>query len=114
MHAKITAGVRYTRHKQNPSRALSYYRKNRDKIAARVDRVRQIIRAAKDKPCIDCGKSYPHYVMEFDHVRGDKRFAVSAYGTRSMQSVMDEIGKCDLVCANCHRFRTFARHCVRL
>jgi hypothetical protein len=59
------------------------------------------------RPCLDCGVSYPFYVMDFDHVRGTKRKEVSSLST--LKSIKAEIEKCDLVCANCHRHRTFSR-----
>ena len=72
-------------------------------------RNRVIIEAAKCKPCMDCGREYPHYVLDFDHVRGDKRRAVSKMKYCSVRLLLEEIAKCDVVCANCHRERTFKR-----
>lgn len=67
--------------------------------------------SAKDRPCADCEKSYPYYVMDFDHVRGDKKFNLSQATShrRALKAVEDEIDKCDVVCSNCHRERTFTR-----
>jgi len=63
----------------------------------------------KDKPCLDCGKVYPSYVMDFDHVRGAAKkgdlSSLISWG-RSIRFLANEIAKCDLVCANCHRERT--------
>lgn len=66
------------------------------------------IRAAKDVPCADCGESYPYYVMDFDHQR-DKDFMLSQAPTKqvSWKRIDEEIAKCDVVCANCHRQRTY-------
>lgn len=49
--------------------------------------------------------------MDFDHVRGEKKFnlAVAANKNISIARIQDEIAKCDVVCANCHRERTFKR-----
>jgi hypothetical protein len=48
--------------------------------------------------------------MQFDHVWGVKKFNVGADGpTRSIKQVLDEIAKCQVVCANCHAERTFER-----
>lgn len=69
----------------------------------------------KSAPCVDCGKVYPPYVMHFDHVpgRGIKLFNIGAWtGGRTvstMESLLEEIAKCDLVCANCHAIRTWER-----
>jgi hypothetical protein len=58
-------------------------------------------------PCTDCGETDP-LVLEFDH-QGDKCFNVSAgVRDRNWQAVLDEIAKCEVVCANCHRRRTAA------
>jgi hypothetical protein len=47
--------------------------------------------------------------MDFDHL-GDKIAEVSlmvpTYGTKSL---LAEVAKCDVVCANCHRIRTYER-----
>jgi YbgC/YbaW family acyl-CoA thioester hydrolase len=43
---------------------------------------------------------------------GDKSFNVSravSGSTRSWQTILKEISKCDIVCANCHRIRTQER-----
>lgn len=70
---------------------------------------RALVLKAKDRPCADCGKSYPAYVMDFDHVRGEKRFMLSRaanWAGGGLELVEEEIAKCDVVCANCHRVRT--------
>lgn len=62
----------------------------------------------KSHPCVDCGESDP-VVLEFDHLR-DKKFGVaSAIHYRTWKLVLDEIDKCEVVCANCHRRRTARR-----
>lgn len=60
---------------------------------------------------MDCGIKYPHYVMEFDHRNPDtKVMCISAMVTHtSLDRVKAEIAKCDIVCANCHRARTWIR-----
>lgn len=73
--------------------------------AARYARNREAIREAKNRPCADCGGSFPPVCMDFDH-RGDKKFNLGQYGKRSIETLMAEIAKCDVVCANCHRIRT--------
>lgn len=70
---------------------------------------KQIVRAAKDRPCTDCGKRFPYFVMDLDHVRGKKQFEL-AHGYRvSAARLLLEISKCEPVCSNCHRVRTFNR-----
>jgi hypothetical protein len=60
--------------------------------------------------CAVCGEDYPHWIMEFDH-RSDKLFNISEWfnTTRSLDVIKIEIAKCDIVCANCHKNRTYCR-----
>ena len=69
------------------------------------------VRRVKDVPCLDCGRSYPHYVMDFDHVRGKKKMdvAVMVQSGVSIRTLRMEIAKCEIVCSNCHRERTWGR-----
>lgn len=60
----------------------------------------------KSAPCQDCNTTYPPYVMDFDHVRGKKLFGVTSSHHRSKKQILEEVAKCELVCANCHRIRT--------
>jgi len=78
-----------------------------EKAYKRRAQLRQLINELKSKPCADCGVSYPFYVMDFDHREG-KSFSISqAWRVRSWGEVLAEIEKCEVVCANCHRERTY-------
>lgn len=60
--------------------------------------------------CMDCGEDYPYYVLEFDHRPDEiKLFNISMYGQYTLEDVKKEIAKCDIVCANCHKIRTWQR-----
>jgi hypothetical protein len=59
-------------------------------------------------PCSDCGIKYPAYVMDFDHLR-DKSGQVHKFLSYSHKRLLEEISKCEIVCANCHRERTYQR-----
>lgn len=62
-------------------------------------------------PCIDCGESDP-VVLDFDHVRGAKVADVKrlvAGSHVSLRRVLEEIAKCEVRCANCHRRITAIR-----
>lgn len=56
---------------------------------------------------MDCGVPYPYYVMEFDHRDPSQKLAnIGRLLGNSWKRLKDEIAKCDVVCANCHRERT--------
>lgn len=70
----------------------------------------ETIQVLKKRPCTDCGVEYPPYVMDFDHVRGEKVSNVSQIiNVGSLAKALAEIEKCEVVCSNCHRIRTHNR-----
>lgn len=72
---------------------------------------RQVIDKIKESnPCHDCHNYFPAVCMDFDHL-ADKTSNVSRAVTDkwSDERIMNEIAKCELVCANCHRIRTQTR-----
>lgn len=47
--------------------------------------------------------------MDFDHL-SDKKYEINKLiNSCSMTKIKAEIAKCDIVCSNCHRERTFQR-----
>ena len=80
----------------------------RRKAALVAERTKLLVEFLRLHPCVDCGETDP-IVLEFDHL-ADKIFAISVgLRDRPWQDVLDEIDKCDVVCANCHRRRTARR-----
>ena len=78
------------------------------KQAVLAERIEFLVGYLREHPCVDCGEGDP-VVLEFDHLR-DKKFAIGeGLKDRNWQSVLDEIAKCEVVCANCHRRRTARR-----
>lgn len=48
--------------------------------------------------------------MDFDHRdRDTKRFAIGNTKLLHISVLLAEVAKCDLVCANCHRIRSYRR-----
>lgn len=91
----------------------SHYRSNaqyyKDKAKAVQDSLRDYVIKAKQVPCADCGKQFHYCAMDFDHLR-DKEFTIAKMHTGgSLRRVIAEIAKCEVVCAVCHRIRTFNR-----
>lgn len=64
----------------------------------------------KDKKCIDCDNNNP-WVLEFDHVKGKKRDNISSMVLNGLgwKTILLEINKCEIRCANCHRIITIKR-----
>jgi hypothetical protein len=78
---------------------------------ARIGKLVAWMREAKSQPCTDCGgRSHPA-VMAFDHLPGsEKRLDVANLVRRgSIRLARIEVAKCEVVCANCHAYRTFLR-----
>jgi len=64
------------------------------------------------KSCTDCKISYPHYIMDWDHIE-NKSFGIGGRSKSlrvSLKTLHAELNKCELVCSNCHRARTFKRN----
>ena len=64
----------------------------------------QTILEAKDVPCAICHERFPSCCMDFHHRNPEeKKFAISDFQKYGIQYLQDEIDKCVLLCANCHR-----------
>lgn len=60
--------------------------------------------------CADCGFDEFPEALEFDHVLGEKIKEVSRLARGGLKALFEEIAKCEVVCANCHRRRTSSRN----
>jgi transposase len=64
------------------------------------------------KRCADCKEDYPYWMLEFDHLpEHEKLFTIGGRRARdfTIQQLIEEIAKCDIVCSNCHKNRTYWR-----
>ena len=86
-------------------------RNNASKRDSRQERIDRLADYKLAKQCADCDREFTKaYHLDFDHLPGvDKRFNLSKPGGRSWQLIMDEVDKCEVVCALCHRDRTMSR-----
>jgi hypothetical protein len=119
----VTAFGRYLAGRQSYCRQCqreydaAWYRNNKAKRQAKVkadrlDYVAWLDSLKEGIPCADCGIDYPPYVKEWDHLPGAEKALVVADTRRaafSKERILAEIAKCELVCANCHRERTFGQ-----
>lgn len=73
---------------------------------------RSLINKLKSNPCSSCNESYPYWVMELDHVRGNKNcdIKVMMYRNYSISKLLEELMKVEVVCSNCHNIRTMERN----
>ncbi len=72
-----------------------------------IKRNREIVLELKSQPCADCGRTFPPYVMDFDHL-GEETGEVSSFVyTMTANRLLAEVERCEVVCANCHRIRTY-------
>lgn len=109
----------YRKHRKRlKKQRRAYYQKNRKqllKLMCACSKKRRLKikiflqRLKESTPCADCKKFFPFMCMDFDHIRGNKLGDVSDFRNKTMKSLMREIAKCEIVCANCHRVRTWKR-----
>lgn len=75
---------------------------------AAIDRTREIIwKYLISNPCVDCGETNP-IVLDFDHKDPQKK-SFNVTNKKILvddTALMNEIHKCEIRCANCHRIRT--------
>lgn len=81
-------------------KALSWNKKQRQVL---IDYLFKVLSASA---CIDCGEK-DIIVLDFDHV-SDKKFGISLMfrHRHSLKAIENEIKKCVIRCANCHRRKT--------
>ncbi len=74
-------------------------------VHARRKKVRQMAVDYKGGKCQICGYNRCIDALEFHHNDlSKKEFGISEKGyTRNWKSVMEELDKCIMICANCHR-----------
>ena len=78
----------------------------------RIKRANALIISLKDSPCVDCNGRFHYSAMDFDHMPGFTKVDTVSNMTskgKSRRVLLEEIAKCELVCSNCHRVRTFTR-----
>ena len=70
----------------------------------REQNARKVFEYLTQNPCITCGESDP-IVLEFDHREGTEKIESisNLVSHSSWERIKNEIEKCDVLCANCHR-----------
>lgn len=112
----------YQKHKEKiQAKVREYNAANRDKInarqrayradkrhtdgeATRKRRNRDVVTKYKQLTgCERCGYNEHPIALDLHHRYGPKRFQLSKPGARSRRSLLIELRKCVVLCANCHR-----------
>ncbi len=107
-HCRLCENAYHVARRNKSQNAKQAHRKL---VKDRTDKIRKWIWSLKISPCMDCKISFSSWQMHFDHKPGEEKLddvsAMISSGNR--QCILEEIKKCDLVCANCHADRTYKR-----
>jgi hypothetical protein len=106
-HCRVCTKEQVKSHYNNNT---EYYVKKAKKSNAKIRKKHQEFLATflKDNPCIDCGEN-DLLVLELDHREPSKKVNAISLMMRQMVSLKkleQELDKCDVRCANCHRRKT--------
>lgn len=125
----IAAAARYQKTKETVKARVNKYRlenldiisqKNKEKYAAdpepakvraadrrtaKLPELMAYVECVKASPCSNCHHLYPSSAMDLHHVRGTKVAAIATMvsSLRPLDEIIEEVAKCELLCANCHR-----------
>jgi len=98
-----------TKQKESYSQDLHGVRtKKRNAVLTKLRELKNYVNVLKSNPCTDCHQSFDPVAMDFDHVNGQEKYMdVSTMCDKgfSKEKILQEIAKCELVCAVCHRIR---------
>ena len=96
--------------------AAAHYQKNKARRQAQ-NKARQAefmawyVSLKVGRPCVDCGGEFHPAAMQWDHLPGQGKTANLSFLARrgNRDRVLEEIARCELVCANCHATRSYRR-----
>lgn len=95
----------------NKAYQREHYLKNKSyylvrKYKYKKENQKKVIEYLKNNPCVDCGETDIR-VLDFDHIdRNKKSRLISQMYSCSWSTLLEEIKKCEIRCANCHRIKT--------
>lgn len=84
-----------------PDRVVASRKKTYDKFRAWLEAFKLA------RGCIDCGYNKHPAALQFDHVHGKKKRGMSFPGI--CKTMLVELSKCEVRCANCHAIRHFGK-----
>lgn len=125
-HYERTEKYRKNNMDKYASAALKYYHSHKSKCAEKARnwrlnnkenikiKQRESKRKRKDEAiqylggiCLDCGQQYHPAIFEFHHRNPQEKSGKDPSKMLSLSwvKILNELDKCDLLCANCHRLR---------
>jgi hypothetical protein len=113
-HSKYKSGYRNQCklcHNKRNNLSAATERTKRRRANVRQRNRRFIYGYLQDKFCKDCGDAR-WQVLEFDHINPeDKKYEISQMvsSSHSIKTIQEEIDKCEIRCANCHKLKTMSQ-----
>lgn len=95
------------KHYENNKKVIIEKQRNINK-KVRLEKRKFLLTYLNNNPCVDCGEPDP-IVLEFDHVDPETKLSTISKmisDNVSLEKIKEEIRKCEIRCANCHRRRT--------
>lgn len=84
-----------------------YYNRNKK---VRLSNAQWIFEYKCKNKCKQCGEKHPACLQFHHRDENEKSFEISRAGTKKLETIIKEIEKCDLVCANCHFKIHYKKH----
>jgi len=93
-------------------RVAAYQKKNKETIKNYKNKYNsdytKWARSFKEGPCTDCKEQFHPAAMQWDHLPGKEK-VIDLARVMTKKQFLEEVKKCELVCANCHSVRTYKR-----
>lgn len=94
---------------RSPEGLATHYASNSSRREVRIRQRYEWLDALKlERGCEECGYRKDPRAIDFDHIRPELKTADVSRLIRyaSWEDVLAEIGKCQILCSNCHRIKT--------
>lgn len=80
-------------------------------VNMRKNNIAYVKNLKEETPCKDCNELFPFYQLDFDHINPENKLGdISAIQNNgNTRALLDEIAKCEIVCALCHAKRSDQR-----
>lgn len=101
-YKKSEAGRKYTR--EYRSRQYVKDKEREGRLRRDAERKGRLAAYKLSRGCSVCGYKDNPVALDFHHSDGDKEFNLSGCGLgKSWEKIEEELTKCTILCANCHR-----------